>query len=308
MTRKSLENHRLARLAGLLATFSLVAGCAGSSVTQPEETAPKETTPKETVAESAPPDIPDSELVLWLRPEASQIETSGDKVTTWKDASGYGNDMIAPGNTFRPTLDTDAFGGSGAVRFDGQDDMLLRDGFTPERLPMATVFIVAAPSTNSGEFDGLLSAGNRNAEDSFTGFHVDLGGSSWAGCTETYPEPTTALNTINVQSAKTTMSCGKDFLDDQAPFDRPTLISVTIDDTETSVRLDGKAQREAGGGPDLLTVPQVRLGARFHRQKYQGYYDGAISEVLVYGQSLSDAEIAKVEAYLGKKYDIDVAQ
>ncbi|QDG53475.1 LamG domain-containing protein [Persicimonas caeni] len=292
----------------LAAALGFLAGCAGSSASQPDEPSPKEASAEETAAEPTTPDIPDSELVLWLRPEASQFETTGDKVTNWKDASGYGNDMIAPGNTFRPTLDADAFGGRGAVRFDGQDDMLLRDGFSPERLPMATVFIVAAPAANTGQFDGLLSAGNRNAEDSFTGFHVDLGGGAWTGCDEKYPDSTTALNTINVQSAKTTVTCGQDFLEDSVPFARPALISVTIDDTQTAVRLDGKEQKVAGGGPDLLTVPQVRLGARFHRQKYQGYYDGAISEVLVYGQSLSEADIAKVEAYLGDKYGIAISQ
>ncbi len=295
-------------IAGLFAALAMSAGCAGSSAAQADKTP---TQPAEQPAEAtkAPqPDLPESELVLWLHPDASQLELADDKVTTWKDASGYGNHMIAPGEGYRPTLQAQAFGGSGTVRFDGQDDMLLRDGFTPERLPVATVFIVAAPSSNSGEFDGLISAGNRNSEDSFTGFHLDLGGHAWTGCTDKYPDPTSALNTLNVQSAKTTVHCGQDFLDDEVPFEGLAIIAVTIDGQQTSVRLDGKPQKVAGGGSDLLTVPQVRLGARFHRQKYQGFFDGAISEVLVYGRSLSDAELAKVESYLGSKYGVDAAQ
>jgi hypothetical protein len=249
-------------------------------------------------------ELPQSKLVLWLHSGADQLETSGGNVVQWKDASGQGNHLVAAGQSMQPSLAEGTQGKPAAVRFDGEDDMLLSEGFEPAQLPAATVFIVATPATNSGNFDGLISAGNRGAEDSFTGFNVDLGGKNFKDCADTYPEPTSALNTVNVQSAKTTLNCGRDLLETSVPLARQVLLAVRIDNDETSLRLDGEPQQSGGGGADTLTMPQLRLGVRFHRQKFQGFYDGTMSEVIVYGRSLSDEEIRTVEAELGAVYGI----
>lgn len=305
MLRRLLGTHAARRTGlalGSLALF-LTAGCSTPAPTKPDEQAsPKKAEP----AQETRPQIPESDLVLWLYPAPDKLQTADGSVTEWKDSSGYGNDFSAAGESFRPTLDKDAFGGRATIRFDGKDDILLRDGFSPERLPEATIFLVAAPSNSAGKFDGLISAGNRGAEDSFTGFNVDLGGQNFGDCADTYPDRTSAFTTLNVQSAKTTVDCGQDLLDADVPFARPVVITVHIDADETSVRLDGKPQQVAAGGQDILTVPQVRLGVRFHRQKYQGYYDGALSEVIVYQRSLPEAEVAQVESYLADWYGIEL--
>lgn len=261
---------------------------------------PATTAPKQTPASTKRTELPQSDLVLWLRPDADYLEANGGKVVAWKDASARGNDLVAPGQTMQPTLVERSGQTPAAVRFDGQDDMLLSEGFSPSQIAAATVFIVAAPAQSSGQFDGLISAGNRGAEDSFTGFNIDLGGKSFKDCADTYPDPTTALNTVNVQSAKTTLDCGQDLLEGSVPFERRTLLTVRIDNDETSLRLDGEPQQSGAGGPDTLTMPQLRLGVRFQRQKFQGYYDGAISEVVVYGRSLSDDEVEQVETTLAR--------
>ena len=306
-SRRSTDQspRRTGLVVGALAAL-LMAGCSTPARSQPDEAKTTEKTVE--TAEKTRPSIPESDLVLWLYPDADKLQVADGSVAEWKDSSGYGNDLIAPGESFRPTLDEQAIGEKPALRFDGQDDMLLRDGFTPQRLPEATIFLVAAPSASAGKFDGLISAGNRGAEDSFTGFNVDLGGKNFRGCADTYPDRTSAFTTLNVQSAKTTVDCGQDLLDADVPFARPVIITVHIDADETSVRLDGKPQQAAAGGPDLLTVPQMRLGARFHRQKYQGFYDGAISEVIVYQRSLPEAEVAQVEAYLADWYGVSLGE
>lgn len=299
---------RLIRLMTLIAVglVGLWTGCASSkSTSQPQPN------PQAATAQSAPtaqttqqPQIPTEDMVLWLYATPEQLAVDHGAVAQWQDASGRDNHLVAPGASRQPAFVADGPGGHPTVRFDGENDLLMADGFSPEQLPAATVFIVATPNAIAGQFDALISAGNRGAEDSFTGFNIDLGGKNFGDCAETYPEPLTALNSINVQSAKTTVECGQDLLDDSRPLSSTVVIAVRIDDDEASLWLDGKPQEIGGGGPDTLRVPQVRLGARFMRQKFQGYYDGDISEVVVYGRSLSDAEIDQVDAYLAQRYGV----
>ncbi len=284
----------------LCAIATALAACA-SPKAAPDQ-APTKTT--QAAAQPAKPAIPTDELVLWLYATPAQVEVDNGQVATWKDASGRHNDLQAPGLEMRPTYVKDAAGGRGAIRFDGKEDMLMRDGMSPDQWPDATVFVVAAPSANAGQFDALVSAGNVGAEDSFTGFNIDLGGKNFGDCAETYPDTLTALNTVNVQSTKTTVECGQDLMKASQSFDQPTLLTVRIDQDETSLWVDGKAQDTVGGGPDTLQVPQLRLGARFMRQKFQGYYDGDIMEVVAYDRSLSDKERQQVEAYLLRRYGI----
>ena len=274
-----------------------------SSEPESTATAPQQDDP-EPEEESSPalPDIPDEDLVLWVRPES--LVTERGAVVGWDDVGPHGNHLEAPGVSPRPAHVENGAGEMPAARFDGEDDMLLRDGFSPEQIPAATVFLVATPAANSGEGDGFLSAGQRGDDDYWSGFAVGMGRKTDPDCTAKFPDALHALNTLNAQSRKRDSECGDDLLKADRPFGEPVLISLRLGDRDTMLRFDGAPQNKAAGGGETLHIPQFRLGVRYHHQKCQGFYQGEISEILVYQSALPDSQIEKIEAYLMERYGL----
>jgi hypothetical protein len=307
----SLMDRRHASLVSLGAAALLVMVLAGCQTAppprEPGEDAAEQQQPQEPAADEQPPLIPQPGLILWLYPSAEQLVVSGGEVVQWLDASSRKNDLESPGQSPRPQLIEGAIADQPAVQFDGVDDILMRDGFAPDEVAAATVFLVVAPSQSSGLFDGLVSAGTRGNEDSWTGFNIDLGGKSHADCSDIYRDELDAFNTINVQSAKTDSDCGGDLLESSLPFGEFAVVTVSIERVQTLLRLNGADERSAAGGDQTLSLPQFRLGVRYHRRKFQGFYNGAIAEVIVYNRSLSGPEIVQVESYLSRQYRIDLA-
>ena len=78
----------------------------------------------------------------------------GGAVEAWHDGSGLRRDVQQPDETLRPTWRID--GEATTVRFGGRGPYLIADELGLS-LRDATVFIVAAPFHNEGEFRGLLA-------------------------------------------------------------------------------------------------------------------------------------------------------
>src|SRR5690606_2824712 len=94
----------------------------------------------------------------------------------------HGRHVVQPGEESRPLLI------EGALRFDGQGSFLEWRGADFAPLEDFTLFIVAAPFSNSGGFRGFLALSEEDQNDFTSGLTVDLGyGLTWR------------LDTINVE-------------------------------------------------------------------------------------------------------------
>ena len=156
-------------------------------------------------------------LVLWLdastQPAASKAHDvaliEGDALATWYDGSGHHRDLAQPTESARPTFS------AAGVRFDGNDDHLLRDDATAPPLKEFTAFIVAIPRTNGGGFRGFLSASATGKSDYRTGFNLDLG-----------PTESNEFDDFNAEGAG--FGVALNLLGDlAAPLGQPQAITVT---------------------------------------------------------------------------------
>jgi putative heme-binding domain-containing protein len=193
----------------------------------------------------------------------------------------------------RPLFVTD--GPSAYLKFDGKDDFL---SFAPGLSPAAelTLFILAAPHENPGFFTGLFGASRIGRNDYIDGINFDFG-----------PGPTRDLSVLNVESAGST-----GFRDMLTPgflnaADRPFAdfhvftVRTKPGKAGTEVFLDGFKGGERERSDSRIAMDQAVIGGRLYSNDplqppfAQGFFNGAIAEVLVYDTALSEEERRRIE-------------
>jgi putative heme-binding domain-containing protein len=218
----------------------------------------------------------------------------GGPVDVWYDASGNGLHVV---QLFRPSMPRFATAGDrSAVRFDGADDCLGLTGLDRDLLEEFTVFIVAAPRSNAGDFRGLLSLNETGKNDYTTGLTIDLTG-----------EASVRLDRLNVE--------GKGFqgavnlMKSDHPFGEFHVIEVLGQSGKAGVQLaiDGTAAGRRDRRAGSLRMDDLAVGARFYSNtadppSLRGFFDGDIAEVLYYERALSDEERKAVAGYLHDKH------
>jgi len=188
-----------------------------------------------------------------------------------------------------------AVGGGRVLRFDGVDDHLRVTG-TGMRAEALTLFIVAAPHANPGDFRGLFATNAPGARDYESGLTLDLG-----------PGPTRALDQINVEGKG--FGGARDLLATSAGFGTLHVLETVIDPAGNEVRLsiDGKPEGSRPFEPGTLSLDELTLGARFYTngpgaQQVRGNLKGDIAEILVFDRVLAAEEAAAVRAALTAKH------
>ncbi len=196
----------------------------------------------------------------------------------------------------RPVLVSD--GGSAFLKFDGRDDFLTFQA-PGRRLASLTVFVVAAPGRNPGSFSGLLGVGAFGGNDYTSGLNFDFG-----------PAPTTNLSVLNVESAgaggfRDLLAPG--FLNAaERPFGDFHVFTLRTRPAKagTEVFLDGFKGGERDRAPSRIAMDQGVIGGRFYSNDpsqppfAQGFFPGAIAEVVLYDRALPDEERVAMEQNL----------
>src|SRR5262245_11863307 len=108
-------------------------------------------------------------------------------VDRWLDTSGNARHALQTVASHRPVFKT--ADGEALLRFDGAEDFLAISG--PHlAFSNITVFVLAAPRTNTGAFSALFSTVEAGQNDYTSGLNLDFG-----------PYPTRELSVLNLESA-----------------------------------------------------------------------------------------------------------
>ena len=242
-------------------------------------------------------------LQLWL--DASRVNAfrksmnspefvSGDAVTSWSDGSAEQRVFDQADEKLRPRLVR--VGDAWVMRFDGEDDYFRRTG-TGVDLQAATVFIVAAPHANPGDFRGLFATNAPDRRDYESGMTIDLGSG-----------PSFKFEQLNIEGKG--FGGANDLLNSGSDFGTLHTIEAVFDATAKQVKLcrDGKPEGNRPFTPSDMSFDEVTVGARFYTngpgaQEVRGPFQGDIAELLVYNRVLTDEETRSVRQYLNRKYE-----
>jgi putative heme-binding domain-containing protein len=239
-------------------------------------------------------------LELWLDagrlepgvPKTKLIAMRDDKLIIWADASGKKRNLKQSTEAAQPTVVK--VGEAKVVRFDGVANHMRIINQKGDDLKTFTVFIVAAPRANPGDFRGFFALNAPDGRDYETGLTIDLG-----------PGGTPRFTQLNVEGrgfggARNLITKGGDF---------GKLYQLEVRGEEKQVRLlvDGKDSGERPRTDGALSPSEITLGARFYtngpgKQEVRGPARCDIAEVLLFNRALSDDEAKKVRAYLDAKH------
>jgi putative heme-binding domain-containing protein len=216
---------------------------------------------------------------------------SGQPVPLWLDGSGNHRDLAQKVGSSQPTFHSQD--GYSSLRFSG--DRFLSLARLNRSYKEITIFVVAIPFANPGEFSAFLALNQTNKNDYVSGLTIDQG-----------PGHSARFQTLNIEGAGfggavNLMKEGVDF----GAMQR-LCITSTIGASGTKLHFNGKLAGQRHRDESRLWMDQLTVGARFYNNggpaNTRGFLEGDISEVLIYDRVLSDDERQQVEKYLVSKY------
>ncbi|HKQ39877.1 MAG TPA: ThuA domain-containing protein [Verrucomicrobiae bacterium] len=245
-------------------------------------------------ADAAEPPVRDG-LILWVD-AATQGTYSQQPVDTVTDSSprGLRGFQLAPEH--RPVGISD--GQAAYFKFDGKDDFLAFTG-AKESAAELTVIILAAPKSNPGNFSALCGLAANSKNDYTSGLNLDFG-----------PASTKDLSVINVecpgcQGARDLLGPG--FVSaGERPFGGFHVFTARskIGNGGVELFLDGFKGGARDRTDSTIALDHIVVGARLYSNDptqppfAQGFFDGAIAEVLIYNRAVTEDERRTIEQTL----------
>lgn len=241
-------------------------------------------------------------LSLWL--DATHINKArahvglsaleeGGPLEEWLDASAAHRNFLQSSALNQPKLVK--LGDAWSVRFDGENDHL-RCIDVPGTCEDATIFLVASPHENQGDFRGFFAANSHDRRDYESGFTIDLG-----------PNPTRTFDQLNVEGQG--FGGFRDLHSQSSPFGTLQTIEATINSQTKQVALtvNGKGGESRPLQPGSRSLNELTLAARFYTngpgaQQVRGNLKCDIVELLFYDRVLVESERLQVRSYLAEKY------
>jgi hypothetical protein len=258
-----------------------------------------------------PQRLPADRLALWLAADAAVATDERGRVVSWQDLI-YGDnqaaeDAVQSDPHARPVLEPRALNGRPAIRFDGHSDWLLT---TPlETTDDQTVLMVGQFTPNAyqagrrwgGQILNYDGPPSRYLSNLLEPGVLQIG----EPLLEEQFQPT--LLTAQVFAGfigRATVEVGRV---DAEPVgaDAPFLLAYTYDfaNRRAELRINGRLYRRARAyAPHGITSRKI-IG---RHAWMQNFFHGDLSELLIYNQALSPADLATTTAYLAEKYSIEL--
>ncbi len=216
---------------------------------------------------------------------------NGAPLDIWHDASGHKRDVVQFVPSARPRVIQGLRGTT--VRFDGKDDFLMMSR-REQDLTNFTIFIQTAPRTNEGGLRAFLATSRSGKNDYSTGINIDLGNKS------------DRFAAVNIEGNSFTGI--RDMLKMEFPFEQMHVLAIASGGEMNRVKLwaDNFFSDERERTAPTIAFDLLTIGARFYSNNgepahVQGFFDGDISQVLIYSRVLTDEERASVNRFLATK-------
>jgi len=245
-------------------------------------------------AQPVPPDPADPNLLLWLDAgdPATMTTTPEGRVAGWASRAARVRARLSSAGPQQPLLVPQGLGGRPAVRFDGVDDVL-RDTAFGQSAAEWTLAVVLTPRSNAGLFRAVIAANRPRQDDFQTGFNVDLG-----------PGATATFSSLNLEGVK---AGGATNLRTQAaPFGAGQVLLLTTGAGGSRLWVNGYQEEGRGASEAVTVMEELRLGGRFYMGQERGFFQGDVSEVLLYRGVLTEAQRNGLTAHLVRRYGPEV--
>jgi putative heme-binding domain-containing protein len=217
---------------------------------------------------------------------------AGQALATWFDASGKQRHLTQKDAADQPLFTSSD--GYTAVRFDGERQYLTRSAIN-RGYQAVTVFLVAAPFTNAGDFQGFLAMNQAARNDYVSGLTIDQ---SFA--------LTQRFQSLNVEGAG--FGGAVSLLRDGSDFGtvRRLCVGSGVGAGGTRLYVDGRLNGRRDRDDSTVRMDQLTVGARYYTNggppQVRGFLEGDILEVLIYDRDLIEDERAAVDRYLAAKH------
>jgi len=233
-------------------------------------------------------------LAVWVRSDLSTT-MNGSTVSGWADMSGEGNNFAQATASLQPALTANGIGGRPGISFDGTSDQINGPSFYGLLSDPADWTIFAAVGSGWTWGPSIYAYYGRGV----VGAPVGLGSWFYASVTS---EAGPGFGVGYWDNPALTHRIG---YEDSASEGENVVLSFVSDSSNLTTSVNGSAgSTTAGGGPGVgSSATTLQIG------KGNGnllYWDGSISEVLIFDGTLSGDEIKQVEQYLGDRYNIGV--
>lgn len=241
--------------------------------------------PLSSMAQTGPAGVGSSSTtILWLSSD-DVAQSNNTNVSTWADRSGNGNDITQPDANYQPLFITNVLNSYPAIRF-STDDRLRRTSFSDFPSSAITVFLVDKTSDNNdGPFSYASSASNNDfLIFNSANYRIYRGGSQ---VTSGVSANNSAFHIVNVnwQSSDGAVNLWKDG-------------AVAYSST-----LASGADITAGGCLSIAGEQDAIDGSYDPAQ----FFDGDISEIIVFNTYLNKAQNIIVANYLAAKYGLTIS-
>ena len=231
------------------------------------------------------------DLVVWYETSLDESfdnaeESDGTPITSWFDLNPQSSFKV---NSIQSTVDnkpkfrTNIFNGLPGILFDGSNDFLIASsvGISGKGL---SIFIVAK-RISFVSFQGLVS-GVTSSQDqepgAFIGYLDFNNGMIYSGALGTYWQSVAQPN----------------------PADGSPFIYSTIFNGTTNISYLNSNVGNAVNVNTVFNVDKISIGSRYFSGTGNQFFNGYVSEVIIFNRGLNTEERLAVNAYLSKKYAI----
>ena len=233
-----------------------------------------------------------SSLEIWLTGEevysdaGTTLAADGDNVQQWNDLSGNSNNAIQTNVTYQPVFNSTVFNGFPALAFT-TDEIRVNYDISPVVNPNMTVVAVSDHNTATALPRSKLFGHDNGGFDRTVGFDDRCGG----GTTFNY-FGNTAVQCINSPAAAT-----------------PFVVTAEFTTTTFSCWFNGQnviTSATSFNGSDETFLTIGNLTDRDLDATFTEFWDGSISEFIVFNNTLNSAQHIIVQNYLAAKYGISM--
>ena len=257
-----------------------------------EQPVPRSQVQTEHPAQGFDPRHLSTELLVWCRADAG-VESNGSTVSRWRDMSGRGRDFSQATASEQPALSERGLGKRPELTFDGSDDVLEGSNLYSMLSDVAewTIIVVCRGWTWGATYGAIWGTAHGRAvmgAPSNGGSYLSLvvGGSSQGPTSGFYPSGAPAPAIAPADSA------GDEGAD---------LVWVAVSDGDLVTRINGEAGPVVSGGDLNAYVTTLAVGRGTY---HTTFWDGAVSEMLIFDGALNAQDIGITEDYLADRYSI----